>query len=150
MSDLWSVAVPTWLSSVGTVGAFASGGVLLVRELQRDRRREEQEQRAVAGLVAAWPTRVETRTATTTTVETRVQLRNGGTEPVYRVILEYLTAGGEPVRDEVGILPPGDTHRELPDGLRETWIRADREWVRRSAEGLAQSTDPLREPWRFA
>ncbi|HSV65453.1 MAG TPA: hypothetical protein VLJ59_06030 [Mycobacteriales bacterium] len=150
MSDLWSVAVPTWLSSVGTVGAFATGGMLLVRELRRDRDRQQQEERARAGLIVAWPVRIEARSANVSTLETRLQLRNAGTEPVYGVELRYVPTGGGPeARDHVGILPPGDVQRVLPELFRETWIRSDRHWVRRPASGTAETADPLREPWRF-
>ena len=150
MSDLWSVTVPVWLSSIGTVGAFGTGGVILVRELHRDRRREEMELRARAGLVAAWPVRVEVPSLTATTVEARLHLRNGGTEPVYQVVVEYVAAGsGETIRDNLGILPPGDLEQDVPDRMRETWIRTDQHWVRRPATGTAETVDPFRERWPF-
>ena len=42
-----------WLVAVGTIGAFGTGGVLLMRELHRDRERDELMQRLQAGCCVA-------------------------------------------------------------------------------------------------
>lgn len=49
-SELWS----SWFAAIGTMGAFITGGVLLVRELNRDHERQLQREKEQANKIAAW------------------------------------------------------------------------------------------------
>jgi hypothetical protein len=46
--------VPDWLSMVGTLGAFAVGGALLWREIQRNHAAERYRERDQASRVIVW------------------------------------------------------------------------------------------------
>jgi len=148
MSEFWSVSLPTWLSSIGTIGAFTTGGVLLIRELRRDREREFAALREKASLISAWPQRYDQPSSDLATKEARLNLSNHSTEPVYSVSVEYLGAAPE-VRDVVGMLPPGQHPRDLPEFLRETWVRSGDGWVIRGRHGQTVAENPDASPWPF-
>jgi hypothetical protein len=149
MTDLWGALIPTWLSSVGTIGAFATGGVLIVREMRRDRDREEQDRRQKAGVVAAWLIRTETRTASLATIESRLKVNNAGTEPVYDVEVRYIAPITRTVvTDQLGVMPPGEHTLDLPAVIAQTWIQAEDGWILRSGNQSSTASDPHREPWK--
>ena len=55
-------------------------------------------------------------------MRTLLVLSNSSDEPVYRVRIEYRSESGSSMHvDEIGLLPPGRQHRELPASLQETW-----------------------------
>ncbi len=150
MDSFWGVDVPTWLAAVGTIGAFASGGALLLRELRRDRDRELFQERAQASSVAAWPAREEQVAANLTTIHTKLQLNNASKEPVYRVGINYCDAeGNEVASDIVDILAPGLLQRELPRRLRETWVKSQTGWIKRQSPAAESTKDPFGQPWEF-
>lgn len=149
MSDLWSVWVPTWLSAVGTVGAFSTGGVILLRELRRDREREIQAMRERAGVFSVWPVREESRSAGVPVLESRLVLSNAGAEPVYDVVVEYERSGEALMRDAIGMVPPGQLVRNVPRELNEVWVRAGSAWRRQGRPEDPVVDDPLRQPWTF-
>lgn len=149
MSDLWGVWVPTWLSGVGTVGAFATGGVIVLRELKRDREREAQIERDRAGTFSVWPVLEETRNTGVPVLESRLVLNNAGAEPVYDVIVEYQRGATEPMTDAIGMVPPGRLVRNLPRQLGDVWVQADSGWRRQGAPHDASIEDPHRQPWPF-
>jgi hypothetical protein len=150
VDNFWGVVLPAWLASVGTVGAFVTGGVLLFRELRRDREREDRDQRIRAGLVAAWPVRLLITSGSIDAMESRLKISNGGVVPVYDVAVDYFPVDGKSaLRDSLGIVAPGEVIRDLPQELREIWIRAGDGWVLRRGSRDMMSRDPDGEAWRF-
>jgi hypothetical protein len=146
------------LSAVGTVGAFGVAIYLLSVQI-RDRRGEASDRRAAqARLVSAWFDDVspvndvfapagESRPKF---FEVIVLVRNGSTEPVYRVVVRTHVGNlGDYVR-QPGTLGPGET-RELrilvpPDDMHIGMPRVDillrdsagAQWMRRSDGAFTQ------------
>lgn len=144
--SFWEVAAPTWLQGVGTVGAFITGGVILLRELRRDRGQQELQERRQAGVVSAWLVRKETA-GTAQRMVSRCALNNAADSPVYDVSVIYSEPGGTNVTDFVGVLPPGRTERPLPGRYDETWIQAEGGWLRSKSTSTKPVLDPRKEPW---
>ncbi len=115
---------PTWIASVGTVGALVAALWQIRNERQRRIAKETQtrrdERRSHARHVAAW---VETSAADTSPIRARISLINSSLEPVYCVFvgavyiqgaapetiekwLKLKSIGPAPVA-MVSILPPG-------------------------------------------
>lgn len=149
------------LSAVGTVGAFGVALYLLSIQI-RDRRAEARDRRAVqARLVSGWFDDVSPvidiaappGKAQPKFFEVLVLVRNGSTEPVYRVVVRTHVGNlGDFVR-QPGTLGPGET-RELrilvpPHDMHIGMPRVDImfrdsagiQWMRRSDGGLNQPTD---------
>jgi hypothetical protein len=143
--SFWEVAAPTWLQGVGTVGAFVTGGIILLRELRRDRSQQELQERRQAGAISAWLIRTETAGSTPRMVS-RCVLNNATESPVYDLSLIYLAAGDTRVTDFVGVLPPGRVERPLPDSFDEVWVEIAEGWLRKGSSGTPVA-DPRKEPW---
>jgi hypothetical protein len=150
MGNWWGTDLPTWLVGIGTIGAFATGGAVLLRELGRDRRREEDEEKRQASSVAAWPIRVENLVEPLRTLTAYLVLNNASSEPVYQVRIEYeLESGSHMVTDEVDILPPGRSERELPKQLQETWVNSADGWIKRGSTTGSPIRKPQYQSWEF-
>lgn len=102
--------LPSWLSAVGTVGAFAVALFLLGVQIW-DRRGEAQDRRmAQARLVSTWWSDVLHEPEPQPVLV--ILVRNGSAEPVYGVLVRVqVGVRGTYVR-QVGVLGPGET-REL-------------------------------------
>jgi hypothetical protein len=147
MDTWWTADLPTWLEAIGTIGAFGTGGVVLLRELNRDREREIASERQQAGAVAAWATHVESTGIPVPRVHTVLVLSNGSQEPVYHVEIEY-KSGTDIQTDRIDFLPPGRQERELPVSLQETWVKSEERWIKR--ESPSETTkNPHTAEWKF-
>ena len=150
MAIWWATDLPNWLVAVGTIGAFGTGGVLLMRELHRDRERDELMQRLQASSVAAWPIRSENKTGPLSTIAAKLVLNNVSSEPVYRIQIEYRKSSSELLAaDEIDILPPGRYERDLPDALQEVWIKSAEGWIKRGPNTGEPTSTPQYQPWSF-
>ncbi len=154
--------IPSWLSAIGTVGAFAVALYLLWVQI-RDRRSEVRDRRtAQARLIAAWLAELteEPQADGSVFAELVVLVYNGSAEPVYSVVVKTeLGVRGSFVRRpfvlgphetrEFRILSPG-----LPRGQPAISISfkdsSGRQWMRSSTgvlyeplldELLLQSTE---------
>jgi hypothetical protein len=147
----WITDLPNWLVAIGTVGAFGTGGAVLLRELNRDHERQETAERRQASSVAAWPIRTESIVDSLNTIKAQLVLNNSSNEPVYHVTIEYINpSSNEPMSDELDILPPGRYERELPRKLQETWVRTEEGWVKRGSPAGSSTSKPLHQPWSFS
>ncbi|HET9894317.1 MAG TPA: hypothetical protein VFQ44_05240 [Streptosporangiaceae bacterium] len=150
MDTFWSVDFPTWLVGVGTVGAFGTGGMVLLKEIGRDREREAAIVRQQATTIAAWPARRESPADIPPTISAHLVLNNASAEPVYDVHVSYEPKTAGPVlTDEIDLLPPGRDERELPRSLQETWIKSPNGWVRQGPPQAQPISKPHAEPWAF-
>lgn len=151
MTSWWITDLPNWLVAIGTVGAFGTGGVVLLRELNRDREREALAEKQQASSVAAWPIRTESAIESITTIKAQLVINNSSNEPVYNVHIDYhQPTVGQSIVDELQILPPGRYERELPKSLQETWVRTAEGWIMRSAPKSTPTSSPHSEPWNFS
>lgn len=99
---------PSWLSAIGTVGAFFLALYLLGVQIY-DRRREAR--MTQARLVAAWVANIAERENTdpSAVYAITVHARNGSTEPVYNVVVTTdVGVRGTFVRNP-NVLGPGET-----------------------------------------
>ncbi|HEY6794244.1 MAG TPA: hypothetical protein VI248_06140 [Kineosporiaceae bacterium] len=97
-------------SSLGTVGAFATGMVLLRREHQREEARAEDARRDQAVKVSAW---IEAARTPSGGRELFFHVHNASRMPIYEVsVRNPVTEGDEPEEAEfIGLVPPGQTIR---------------------------------------
>ena len=117
----WVDAGANAFSAVGTVGAFATGFVLLRRELRREEERTNEQRRSQAVKVSAW---MEGRRGREGTIALYFFVHNASDMPIYEVALPLPTLPGEPPRAEfIGLVPPGQTvERRAPDEWLKTYI----------------------------
>jgi hypothetical protein len=131
--------LPTWLASVGTVGALGAALWQISAERRRRHEREAQEReerhRAQARLIAAVMGPEERSDKAAILGRTGVDLINGSAEPVYRIVIAIVTAQGlEPETIESWLeirnrdplkrsSVPITTASILPSGLHRVWIR---------------------------
>lgn len=109
MGTDWIDTASNVFASIGTVGAFISGFVLLRREHRREADRREDERRSQAARVSAW---VEIRTASDGARELMFHVHNASDMPIYEVELPLPTRSGEESDTEfIGLVPPGQTVR---------------------------------------
>ena len=109
MGTDWINTSSNVFQSVGTVGAFVTGFVLLRREQQREADRTEDERRAQAARVSAW---VELHRALDGSRELMLHVHNASDMPIYEVDLPLPTRGDdEPDTEFIGLVPPGQTVR---------------------------------------
>lgn len=105
----WIDTASNVFQSVGTVGAFVTGFVLLRREQQREADRTEDERRAQAAKVSAW---VELHRPLDGSRELMLHVHNASDMPIYEVDLPLPTRGdAEPDTEFIGLVPPGQTVR---------------------------------------
>ncbi|MBT8226367.1 MAG: hypothetical protein HKP61_01975 [Dactylosporangium sp.] len=106
-------------SAIGTVGAFALGFVLLLREHRREAERTEDERRAQAARISAW---VEVYRSQEGTRELAFHIHNASDMPIYEVELPLPARFGEDQTTEfIGLVPPGQTVRRPAPG---EWLRS--------------------------
>ena len=150
MDSWWFTDLPNWLVAVGTVGAFGTGGVVLIRELGRDREREAAETRQQATAIAVWPDRVENVSDSPPTIRSHVILNNASFEPIFHLTIEYReSATSNVLTDELALLPPGRFERDMPRELQETWVKSHDGWIRRGVQGAAPIEKPQYQAWGF-
>lgn len=128
MSDFWNTVLPGWLSSVGTVGAFATGGILLGREVHRDREREFEDKKSHARTFAVWIVRDPVQSAGPRSVVSRLQLSNTSSEPIYHVVVYFYPHDSQRLEERIGMVPPGTHQRSLPPSLNETLVWSQTGW----------------------
>jgi hypothetical protein len=97
-------------SALGTVGAFATGFVLLRREHLREEVRAEDARRDQAVKVSAW---IEAARTSSGGRELFFHVHNASQMPIYEVsVRNPVTGGDEPEEAEfIGLVPPGQTIR---------------------------------------
>jgi hypothetical protein len=150
VDTLWTTALPTWLVGVGTIGAFATGWAVLLREVSRDHERDLDLQRRQASSVAAWPTHIKDTSSAISAIRTRLTLSNASSEPVYNITIRYSDKQSQQIiQDQLDFLEPGINTRELPDQLQETWLKTDDGWVKKGAAKKESITDPHKSRWAF-
>jgi hypothetical protein len=105
----WIDTTANVFASVGTVGAFVTGFVLLRQEHRREAERTEEERRSQAARVSAW---VEIHRAPDGTRELMFHVHNASDMPIYEAELPLPTRGAdEQITEFVGLVPPGQTVR---------------------------------------
>lgn len=125
VSDVAWGTFPDWIAAIGTAGAFAAGGVLLVKELRVQRARDEDSRRAQASKVTAWAG--ESVSSVTTPggptrrrVRTHIRVRNASDQPVYSCGVTIHTGLDFEPAYVPGLVPPdtkleGAVDWDLPD-----------------------------------
>jgi hypothetical protein len=145
--------VPEWFSMIGTLGAFGVGGVLLWREIVRNRAAEKDRVREQASrvIILLDEVRVEDiqnleRVPSTNSSAQTAVVRNASDLPIYRgivVFIDRLTRDRLATRD-IQVVPPHDERRcVMPEQLWSLdpdrafgadvifFDAADRRWHRR-------------------
>ncbi|WP_328582201.1 hypothetical protein [Streptomyces sp. NBC_00370] len=119
MGDDWLNTAADVFSSIGTVGAFGTGFVLLRREHRREAERDEEARRAQAARVSAW---VEAYRRDDGTRDLALHVHNASDMPIYEVDLPLPAPAGEESRTEfIGLVPPGQTVRRPAPS---EWLRS--------------------------
>lgn len=109
MGTEWIDTTANIFASVGTVGAFVTGFVLLRSEHRREADRTEDERRAQASKVSAW---VELFRSSDGSRELMFHVHNSSDMPIYEVELPLPTReDDEPETEFIGLVPPGQTIR---------------------------------------
>jgi hypothetical protein len=107
----WIDTTANVFASVGTVGAFVIGFVLLRSEHRREADRTEDERRAQASKVSAW---VELFRTPDGSRELMFHVHNSSDMPIYEVDLPLPTRDDDEQQTEfIGLVPPGQTIRRL-------------------------------------
>ena len=145
----WIPVTAEVLSAVGTVGAFATGFVLLRQEHQREELRSEDERRQQAIKVSAW---VEAHSTAYGARELLFHVHNASEMPIYEVSL------ATPEEDTheaefIGLVPPGQTvQRPAPREWLKTYYSPEpveiefldssgRQWTRDEQGVLTPTAD---------
>lgn len=117
MGTEWIDTASNVFASIGTVGAFVTGFVLLRREHRQEAERIEDDRRTQAAKVSAW---VELYRAIDGSRELMLHVHNSSDMPIYEVELPLPTRGDdEPETEFIGLVPPGQTVRR----------QAPRDWL---------------------
>jgi len=97
-------------SSLGTVGAFGVGMLLMRQEHRREEAREEEDRRGQAVMVSAW---IEAHRTAAGGRELMFHVHNASQMPIYEVsVRNAIVDAGEPEEAEfIGLVPPGQTIR---------------------------------------
>lgn len=163
MSAVQWGSVPDWLSMVGTVGAFAVGGALLWRELQRNRAVEQDREREQASRVIVQVDQPQVHDlvgvsfAPPQGVQTAV-VANHSDLPIYGCIVVFVDrrTGQRLATRDLNVIAPHGIGRHLPP--QELWSNdpdhvivadavfydsAGRRWYRRFNGALRR----LPAPW---
>lgn len=146
--DWWSVYVDA-AASIGTIGAFVVGFVLLRREHTREDARDEDTRRSQAVKVSAW---VEAQRTAQGGREVLFFVHNASDMPIYEVSLPAPDDdGGE--SEFIGLVPPGQTiQRPAPREWLATYYAPEpveiefldssgRQWTRTEQGFLAPTGD---------
>ncbi|WP_405582177.1 hypothetical protein [Streptomyces sp. NBC_01190] len=119
MGNDWVGTAADVFSSIGTVGAFGTGFVLLRREHRREADRDEEARRAQAARVSAW---VELYRRDDGTRELAFHVHNASDMPIYEVELPLPALPGEESHTEfIGLVPPSQTIRRPAP---HEWLRS--------------------------
>lgn len=115
----WITTAADVFSSVGTVGAFAVGMVLLRKEHRREEHADDERRRGQAVMVSAW---LEPHRDGNGVQQLAFHVHNASGMPIYEVSLSNQAPGtGDDSEAEfIGLVPPGQTARRP----------APREWAR--------------------
>lgn len=121
MGTDWINTASNVFQSIGTVGAFVTGFILLRREHRREADRTEDERRAQASKVSAW---VELFLTHAGSRELMFHVHNSSEMPIYEVELPLPTRGNaEPDTEFIGLVPPGQTVRRMaPQHWRTSYV----------------------------
>lgn len=145
----WIPVAAEVLSAVGTVGAFATGFVLLRQEHQREELRSEDERRQQAIKVSAW---VEAHATAYGARELLFQVHNASEMPIYEVSLPMPDEGTHEA-EFIGLVPPGQTvQRPAPREWLKTYYSPEpveiefldssgRQWTRDEQGFLTPAAD---------
>jgi hypothetical protein len=145
----WIPVTAEVLSAVGTVGAFATGFVLLRQEHQREEVRAEEERRLQAIKVSAW---VEAHATAYGARELLFHVHNASEMPIYEVSLPTPDEGAHEA-EFIGLVPPGQTvQRPAPRDWLKTYYSPEpveiefldssgRPWTRDEHGVLTPATD---------
>lgn len=145
----WVPVTAEVLSAVGTVGAFATGFVLLRQEHQREELRAEDERRQQATKVSAW---VEAHATAYGARELLFHVHNASEMPIYEVSLPT-PDGGTHEAEFIGLVPPGQTvQRPAPREWLKTYYSPEpveiefldssgRQWTRDEQGFLTPAAD---------
>jgi len=145
----WIPVTAEVLSAVGTVGAFATGFVLLRQEHQREEVRAEEERRLQAIKVSAW---VEAHATAYGGRELLFHVHNASEMPIYEVSLPTPDEGTHEA-EFIGLVPPGQTvQRPAPRDWLKTYYSPEpveiefldssgRPWTRDEQGVLTPATD---------
>lgn len=116
--------LPGWVGAFGTLGAFFTGGWLLLREIQRGHRLEDERRRDQASRLWAWIDLVTVEEVfdepdpTLAAVGLGVRVRNGSDLPIYDCLVMFIdrTTGTHLGTEDVGLVLPGETEaRFVPE-----------------------------------
>ena len=121
MGTDWINTASNVFQSIGTVGAFVIGFVLLRSEHRREADRTEDERRAQASRVSAW---VEFFRTPDGSRELLLHVHNSSDMPIYEVELPLPTRGDdEPETEFIGLVPPGQTvRRQAPHDWLASYV----------------------------
>jgi hypothetical protein len=145
----WIPVAAEVLSAVGTVGAFATGFVLLRQEHQREELRAEDERRHQAIKVSAW---VEVHATAYGARELLFHVHNASEMPIYEVSLPTPEEGTHEA-EFIGLVPPGQTvQRPAPREWLKTYYSSEpveiefldssgRQWTRDEQGVLTPAAD---------
>lgn len=124
----WVSTSANVFASLGTVGAFASGMVLLQREHRREAAREDEARRDQAVKISAW---IEDRRTPSGGRELLFLVHNASDMPIYEVALRDLTADAESEEAEfISLVPPGQTvTRPAPSSWLASYQSVVWNWV---------------------
>ena len=146
----WIPVAAEVLSAVGTVGAFATGFVLLRQEHQREELRAEDERRQQAIKVSAW---VETHATAYGARELLFHVHNASEMPIYEVSLPTPDEDTTHEAEFIGLVPPGQTvQRPAPREWLKTYYSPEpveiefldssgRQWTRDEQGVLTPTAD---------
>lgn len=124
MDSAWLNTAANVFASIGTVGAFGTGFVLLRREHRREADREEESRRSQATKVSAW---VEAYTKPDGTRELAFHIHNASDMPIYEAEIPLpVHPGEESVTEFIGLIPPGRTmRRSAPNEWLKSYIEPE-------------------------
>jgi hypothetical protein len=138
-------------SSVGTVGAFAIGMVLLRQEHKREEVREADDRRSQAVRVSAW---MEATPTAHGGRDLYFHVHNASNMPIYEVSLPWPIPTEDGTEAEfIGLVPPGQTIRRLaPKAWLKTYFSPEpvqiefldssgRQWARDEQGSLVHAED---------
>jgi hypothetical protein len=106
----WISTAANVFSSLGTVGAFATGMILFRREHRREEAREEEARRDQAVKVSAW---IEASRTPSGGRELFFHVHNASQMPIYEVAVRNPTPDDDQPEEAefIGLVPPGQTIR---------------------------------------